>query len=76
VFGIRTPLLSDPDPRVPPAMTPSFPFPTLLDQALVVHPNRKLDRKVGFSDDFHHPQTLQKAFADFLLRFALPFKPN
>lgn len=72
-FGARAPLLSDPDPRVPPALTPDIPFPTMLEQALVVHPNRKLDRKVIFSDDFHHTQTFQKAFADFLIKFMLPF---
>lgn len=32
------------------------------------------NRKVIFSDDFHHTQTLQKAFAEFLIKFMLPFK--
>jgi hypothetical protein len=55
--------------------TPSFPFPTLVEQALVPHPNRKLDRKVFFSDDFHFTQTGQLFHADYFLKFALPFQP-
>lgn len=73
-FGFRASLLSDPDPRVPPAMLPAFPFPTMLDQALAALPNIKLDRKVGFSDDFHHTQTAHKAFAQYLFNFLVPFQ--
>jgi len=53
---------------------PAFPFPTMLDQALVVHPTRKLDRKVVFSDDFHFTQTAQIFHAEFTSNFMLPFQ--
>lgn len=55
--------------------TPSLPFPTLIEQALVVHPNRKLDRKVFFSDDFHFTQTGHLFHANYFIKFATPFQP-
>ena len=55
--------------------TPALPFPTYIEQALVVQPTRRLDRKVFFSDDIHFTQTGQLFHANYFINFATPFQP-
>jgi hypothetical protein len=71
LYGFRLPMITDPDPRVPPSQFPQFPFPTLLN-ILAINPNRN-DYNLGFIDDFHFTQLGQERFADYISKFFLPW---
>jgi hypothetical protein len=68
LYGTRLPLITDPDPRGPPAAAP---FPTQLG-ILGINSNR-CDANLLFIDDFHFTQHGQSLFSDHLCKFFLPW---
>lgn len=68
LYGTRLPLITDPDPRGPPAAAP---FPTQLG-ILGLNSNRS-DTNLFFIDDFHFTQHGQSLFSDHLCKFFLPW---